>query len=262
MKYVGLLALTKITSTHANLASDYHDLIVSCIDDADISIRLRALDLLVGMVTRDSLTEIVKQLMLQLLEPPPDSTSPPLPDYYRVELVRRILAMSTRDNYSNIGNNFEWYVAVLVDLARIAKVDVGGELSEEIMNVTVRVKSVRGFSVRVLRDLLRDFEVMSGGAEKAQGQSEVLGAAAWIVGEYCRYRRIQTMLIVVYWIIRKRRWRPYYLRMCRNVPLEFSQCIFKLYLKSSLPGQPRSRQLGLTTGKSRWSLSSSRSCYG
>ena len=95
--------------------------------------------------------------------------------------------MSTRDNYSNIGNNFEWYVAVLVDLARIAKVDVGRELSEEILNVTVRVKSVRAFSVKVLRDLLRDFEVMSGSVEKVQGQSEVLGAAAWIVGEYSRY---------------------------------------------------------------------------
>jgi AP-3 complex subunit delta len=187
VKYVGLLALAKITSTHADLVSDHHDLILSCIDDADISIRLRALDLLVGMVTRDSLTEIVKQLMLQLLEPPPDSISPPLPDHYRIELVRRILAMSTRDNYSNIGNNFEWYVAVLVDLARIAKVDVGRELSEEILNVTVRVKSVRAFSVKVLRDLLRDFEVMSGSVEKVQGQSEVLGAAAWIVGEYSRY---------------------------------------------------------------------------
>jgi AP-3 complex subunit delta len=187
VKYVGLLALAKITSTHADLVSDHHDLILSCIDDADISIRLRALDLLVGMVTRDSITDIVKQLMLQLLEPPPDSTSLPLPDHYRIELVRRILALSTRDNYGNIGNNFEWYVAVLVDLARIAKVDVGRELGEEILNVTVRVKSVRAFSVKVLRDLLRDFVGMSGGVEKVQGQSEILGAVAWIIGEYSRY---------------------------------------------------------------------------
>jgi AP-3 complex subunit delta len=184
VKYVGLLALSKITSTHADLVSDHHDIILFCINDADISIRLRALDLIVGMISRDTLTEIVKQLMSQLLEPPPDSTSPHLPDYYRAELVRRILAMSTRDNYSNIGNNFEWYVAVLVDLARIAKVDVGRELGEEILNVTVRVKSVRNFSVKVLRDLLRDFEVMISGVE---GQSEVLAAAAWVVGEYCRY---------------------------------------------------------------------------
>jgi len=187
VKYVGLLALAKITHTHADLVSDHHDLILSCIEDTDISIRLRALDLIVGMVTRDTLPDIVKQLMIQLLDPPPDSTSPVLPEYFRIELVRRILAMTTKDNYAYIGNNFEWYVAVLVDLARIAKVDVGKEIGDELLNVTVRVKSVRQFSVRVLKDLLRDYEVMIGGAEKAQGQAEVLGAAAWIIGEYAKY---------------------------------------------------------------------------
>lgn len=187
MKYVGLLALAKITSTHADLVSDHHDLILSCIEDTDISIRLRALDLIVGMVTRETLTDIVKQLMMQLLDPPPESPPVVLPEYYRLELVRRILAMTTKDNYTHIGHNFEWYVAVLVDLTRIAKVDVGKEIGQELLNVTVRVKSVRHFSVKVLKDLLRDYEIMTGGAEKAQGQAAVLGAAAWIIGEYAKY---------------------------------------------------------------------------
>jgi len=124
--------------------------------------------------------------MSQLLEPPPDANAPPIPDYYRAELIRQILAMTSRDHYANIGNNFEWYIAVLVDLARIAKVDVGRELGEELLNVTVRVKNVRAFSVKVLKDLLRDFEAM-GGAEKMPGQTAVLGAAAWIVGEYSKF---------------------------------------------------------------------------
>ena len=209
VKYVGLLALAKITSTHAELVSDLQDLVLACIDDADISIRLRALDLIVGMVSRDSLVDVVKQLMQQLLQPPPDSTAPNLPDHYRVELVRRILAMSTRDNYTNIGNNFEWYVAVLVDLARIANVNVGKDLGDEILNVSVRVKSVRPFSVKVLRGLLSDFEVMSGGAEKTQTLGPVLGAAAWIIGEYSRCLSPGTVLIKVYWNIPKLRWRRY-----------------------------------------------------
>jgi AP-3 complex subunit delta-1 len=209
VKYVGLLALAKITSTHAELVSDLQDLVLACIDDADISIRLRALDLIVGMVSRDSLVDVVKRLMQQLLQPPPDSTAPNLPDHYRIELVRRILAMSTRDNYTNIGNNFEWYVAVLVDLARIANVNVGKELGDEILNVSVRVKSVRPFSLKVLRGLLSDFEVMSGGAEKTQTLGPVLGAAAWIVGEYSRYLSPGVVLIKAYWNIPKLRWRDY-----------------------------------------------------
>ncbi len=39
------------------------DLIMSCLDDADDSIRLRALDLLSGMVSKKNLMEIVKKLM-------------------------------------------------------------------------------------------------------------------------------------------------------------------------------------------------------
>jgi AP-3 complex subunit delta-1 len=117
--------------------------------------------------------------------------------------------MSTRDNYTNIGNNFEWYVAVLVDLARIANVNVGKELGDEILNVSVRVKSVRPFSLKVLRGLLSDFEVMSGGAEKTQTLGPVLGAAAWIVGEYSRYLSPGVVLIKVYWNIPKLRWRDY-----------------------------------------------------
>lgn len=202
VKYVGLLALAKITKTHADLVSEHHDVILSCINDADISIRLRALDLIVGMVDRESLIDIVRQLMSQLLEPPPDSSSPPIPDYYRVELIRQILAMTTRDNYANIGNNFEWYVAVLVDLARIAKVDLGKELGNELLNVTVRVKSVRAFSVKVLKDLLRDFDVM-GGMDKMPGQTAVLGAAAWIIGEYSRYTIPNVGLTLVYSTIQR-----------------------------------------------------------
>jgi len=105
--------------------------------------------------------------------------------------------MSTRDNYANVGNSFEWYVAVLVDLARISKVDVGTDLADEILNVTARVKSVRAFSARVLRNLLSDFQVVSE-AEKVPGQSPVLGAAAWIVGEYSRFILAINKLIIVF----------------------------------------------------------------
>ena len=42
------------------------DLIVECLDDRDDSIRLRALDLISGMVSKKNLMEIVKKLMLHM----------------------------------------------------------------------------------------------------------------------------------------------------------------------------------------------------
>lgn len=52
MKYIALLALAKIVPSHPYLVSEYQDTILASIDDQDISIRMRALDLLSAMVSR------------------------------------------------------------------------------------------------------------------------------------------------------------------------------------------------------------------
>lgn len=50
MKYLGLLAMSKILRTHPKSVQAHKDLVLQCLDDKDESIRLRALDLLYGMV--------------------------------------------------------------------------------------------------------------------------------------------------------------------------------------------------------------------
>lgn len=50
MKYLGLLAMSKILKTHPKSVQAHKDLVLQCLDDKDESIRLRALDLLYGMV--------------------------------------------------------------------------------------------------------------------------------------------------------------------------------------------------------------------
>lgn len=42
--------MSKILQTHPKSVQAHHDLIMQCLDDKDESIRLRALDLLIGMV--------------------------------------------------------------------------------------------------------------------------------------------------------------------------------------------------------------------
>ncbi|KAF8416710.1 adaptin N terminal region-domain-containing protein [Tirmania nivea] len=159
LKYVGLLAFTKIVSTHAHLVALHQDVILDCIDDPDITIRLRALELVVGMVTLENLQTVVGRLMRQLR--PPTSPSPgseleqgdseeyypsgdedtytgrpkkpkakrkvgtkgdvipSLPESYKVGVIRRILEMCSRDMYANI-LDFGWYLDVLVQLVRFA----------------------------------------------------------------------------------------------------------------------------------------------
>lgn len=55
VKYLGLLAMSKILKTHPKSVQSHKDLILQCLDDKDESIRLRALDLLYGMVWHGSL---------------------------------------------------------------------------------------------------------------------------------------------------------------------------------------------------------------
>uniref|UniRef100_V5IA25 AP-3 complex subunit delta n=1 Tax=Anoplophora glabripennis TaxID=217634 RepID=V5IA25_ANOGL len=52
LKYLGLLAMSKILKTHPKSVQAHKDLILQCLEDKDESIRLRALDLLYGMVSK------------------------------------------------------------------------------------------------------------------------------------------------------------------------------------------------------------------
>ena len=156
MKYVALLAFNKIVISHPHLVSMHQDVILSCIDDPDISIRLRALDLGASMVNSGNLGSVIERLMRQLsnapvpssaddaknerknfygVEPAADSDDedpaeslrqssnrpdgvPSLPDEYRVTVIRQILSMCSRDTYANI-TDFDWYLDVLVRLVRL-----------------------------------------------------------------------------------------------------------------------------------------------
>lgn len=157
VKYVALLAFNKIVASHPNLVSMHQDVIMGCIDDPDISIRLQALDLGAGMVSSDNLVAVVERLMQQLrsapnfsgtpddsrghaagVEPAADSDgedpeetlkptedhhgdSPALPAEHRTSIIHQILEMCSKDTYANIVD-FEWYIDVLVRLVRLVPV--------------------------------------------------------------------------------------------------------------------------------------------
>ena len=239
VKYVALLAFDKIVGAHPYLVSQQQDVILECIDDPDISIRMRALELVVGMVNSDNLTSIVGRLMRQLRNAPIASSTedpandrsrlsgvvpyadsddedaeetlrqeqrsnhpPPLPEDYRVNVIRRILEMCSRDTYGNI-TDFEWYIDVLVQLVRVspstkaASLDdeedieqsdeVGRGIGRELQNVAVRVKSVRSEAVQAAQSLVlfdrRDQMFPASG----NGGLNVLEYAGWLVGEYANY---------------------------------------------------------------------------
>ncbi|CAK7265369.1 AP-3 complex subunit delta [Sporothrix epigloea] len=150
LKYVALLAFNKIVTTHPYLVAQQEDVILDCIDSPDISIRVKVLDLVEGMVSSVSLVSVVGRLMRQLKqatsaaptkpvevrqiefradsEDESDTARPanknknqelPLPEDYKVDVIHRILAMCAQNNYGNL-TDFDWYIDILTQLLRTA----------------------------------------------------------------------------------------------------------------------------------------------
>ena len=64
---------------------------MQCLDDSDDSIRLRALDLLYGMVSKKNLMEIVKKLMAHMEKA--EGTT------YRDELMHKTIQICSQNDY-------------------------------------------------------------------------------------------------------------------------------------------------------------------
>ncbi|KAI0286853.1 Ap3d1 protein [Russula aff. rugulosa BPL654] len=207
LKYIAFLALAKIVPTHRNLVAQYQDMILSSISDQDLSIRMRALDLLSAMVTRDNLQSIVQQLLSYLVRPDssslptaaqsladnisssnPDGAGPVLAptqlSSYRLTLVRHLLTICSHDTYDNVVD-FQWYLSVLLDLTYVASVKVGDQIRDQLVDIVARVRGVKRWAVELMTRLVRDDTFLSNSQEEGSC-AEVLWAAAWICGENSR----------------------------------------------------------------------------
>uniref|UniRef100_A0AAQ4R7Q1 AP-3 complex subunit delta n=1 Tax=Gasterosteus aculeatus aculeatus TaxID=481459 RepID=A0AAQ4R7Q1_GASAC len=177
VKYLGLLAMSKILKTHPKSVQSHKDLILQCLDDKDESIRLRALDLLYGMVSKKNLMEIVKKLMLHVDKA--EGTT------YRDELLTKIIDICSQSNYQYI-TNFEWYISILVELTRLEGTRHGHLIASQMLDVAIRVKAIRVFAVAQMATLLDNAHLMTGNVQR-KGICEVLYAAAWICGEFSEH---------------------------------------------------------------------------
>ncbi|CAF1227393.1 unnamed protein product [Rotaria sp. Silwood1] len=177
LKYLGLLAMSKILQTHPKSVQAHSDLIMHCLDDKDESIRLRALDLLSGMVARKTLMDIVHKLMVHM-----DKSEG---SHYRDELLSKIIEICSQNDYQHI-TNFEWYISILVELTRLEGTKHGNLISLQMLDVAVRVESIRSFACNQMAILLENAHVFIHGSNSTT-VAEVLYAAAWICGEFCSH---------------------------------------------------------------------------
>lgn len=198
LRYLGLVGLSNLMQSHPYVIAEHQALIVECLAVDDMTIRMRSLELLAGMVTPDNAAPIIRELMRQTLS---------ADGAYRHELIARILHVCSVNKYANI-HDFDWYIHVLVQLARVPGLSTtsstdashgvetfpvgsyehtrlqshGIEVARQLVDIAVRVKSVRSVLVDNMVALLMEKDALSGPG--ASTLSEVYYAAAWIAGEY------------------------------------------------------------------------------
>ncbi|POS84732.1 hypothetical protein EPUL_004251, partial [Erysiphe pulchra] len=201
LKFVALLAFNKIVITHPSLVAQQEDVIMECIDSPDLSIRLRILDVVVGMVNSDNLTSIIGRLIRQLknslsgnyeefdARPKPIEMTSDLDDEssegmigqhtflpevlvvsddYKLDVISRILDMCSSNNYSNL-MDFDWYIDVLVQLIHL--IPSPASSSTQYSHVNLNDLSVFKISERI-GDELRNIAVKVRAVRK-----QVTGAA-------------------------------------------------------------------------------------
>eukprot|EP01105_Mastigella_eilhardi_P006852 TRINITY_DN18364_c0_g1_i1.p1 TRINITY_DN18364_c0_g1~~TRINITY_DN18364_c0_g1_i1.p1 ORF type:complete len:1197 (-),score=331.30 TRINITY_DN18364_c0_g1_i1:42-3449(-) len=175
LKYLGLFALSKIAKIHPKAIGEHRDVVLNCLEDDDVSIRSRALDLVTGMVSKKNVRDIVQRLLAFV-----DRSD----GAYREELVLKIIELCRQDAYKFI-TDFEWYLSVLCELTRVQGTKHGRLIADQFMDVIIRVATIRVYAVQQMLLLLKEPRFLSNPVEG--GVCEVLDAVAFVIGEYNAY---------------------------------------------------------------------------
>ena len=175
LKYLGLAGLRDLMSFAPQVVKRNRNLVLECLQDPDISIRLRALDLLEGIVSKENLVNIIDRLSREALE-----TEDP---HYRDEIVQKIVTLCSKDKFKLV-QDFAWYVKILVNLVRGSETKHADDIATQLTQVSLRVPSVRSYLVKRVQPLLTESGMMLSTSTSVES---VLYAAAWIVGEYAEH---------------------------------------------------------------------------
>ncbi|XP_023642007.1 AP-3 complex subunit delta isoform X1 [Capsella rubella] len=174
LKYLGLHALSIVAPKHLWAVLENNEAVVKALSDEDLNVKLEALHLLMAMVNEENVSEISRILMNYARK------SDPL---FCNEVITSLLLACSRNSYE-IVVDFDWYLSLLGEMARIPHCQRGQEIGHQMIDIGTRIKDVRLELVRVSRSLLIDPALLGN-----QFMHPILSAAAWASGEYVEFSK-------------------------------------------------------------------------
>lgn len=169
LKYLGLngfIELTKAATPAVANCLETKEIILCCLKDEDSTVRLKALELLSSLSTKRTVAGIVSRL-LECLPTAQDKDA----------IVKCVILACVDDGYSRVPS-CEWLLAVLLDLSRLGGGAHGPLLAKQMIDLVLRVPSVREFASKACARLFLERhaqQVRSG---------EILQACAFICCEF------------------------------------------------------------------------------
>uniref|UniRef100_A0A8C9VI77 Adaptor related protein complex 1 subunit gamma 2 n=1 Tax=Scleropages formosus TaxID=113540 RepID=A0A8C9VI77_SCLFO len=160
IRYISMMSLQKIVQTDHNAVQRHRGTIVDCLKDPDASVKRRALELSLALVSAVNIRSMMKELLLFLSSCPPE---------LRAQAASGIFSAAERYAPSQ-----RWHIDTILHVLTTAGADVRDETVPNLIQLITTANELHSYTVHKLyRALVADIS-----------QQSLVQVACWCVGEY------------------------------------------------------------------------------
>ncbi|KAI3375291.1 hypothetical protein L3Q82_021793 [Scortum barcoo] len=160
IRYIAMTSLQKIVGSDHNAVQRHRGTIVDCLKDQDASVKRRALDLSLALVSATNIRSMMKELLLFLSSCPPE---------LRAQAASGIFNAAERYAPSQ-----RWHIDTILHVLTTAGGDVRDETVPNLIQLITNASELHCYTVHKLyRALLADIS-----------QQSLVQVACWCIGEY------------------------------------------------------------------------------
>ncbi|XP_047445308.1 AP-1 complex subunit gamma-like 2 [Mugil cephalus] len=160
IRYIAMTSLQKIVGTDHNAVQRHRGTIVDCLKDQDASVKRRALDLSLALVSASNIRSMMKELLIFLSSCPPE---------LKAQAANGIFNAAERYAPSQ-----RWHIDTILHVLTTAGGDVRDETVPNLIQLITNTSELHCYTVHKLyRALLTDIS-----------QQSLVQVACWCIGEY------------------------------------------------------------------------------
>uniref|UniRef100_A0A7N6BXU5 AP-1 complex subunit gamma n=1 Tax=Anabas testudineus TaxID=64144 RepID=A0A7N6BXU5_ANATE len=160
IRYIAMTSLQKIVGTDHNAVQRHRGTIVDCLKDQDASVKRRALELSLALVSASNIRSMMKELLLFLTSCPPE--------------LRAHAASGIFNAAERYAPSQRWHIDTILHVLTTAGGDVRDETVPNLIQLITNASELHCYTVHKLyRALLTDIS-----------QQSLVQVACWCIGEY------------------------------------------------------------------------------